>query len=171
METFWGSSFLGESIVPGNVESGGRIDWSLNGGSATYMLQNYNHICLGVKHLHITFFECDLYFEFDSHYYLISYILLNTSYTIWPLEFTFYMQAYNNNTKGPLLQYLWYLWQFFLFVLAFIDNFCGYDVIVCMTSFRGKVLFKIAQIPIGQFCLTWWVTWLVVILPESNWLI
>ena len=36
-----------------------------------------------------------------------------------------------------------------LFVLAYIEDFCGYDVI--MMSFREKEMCKIAPLPIGQF--------------------
>ena len=55
----------------------------------------------------------------------------------------------------------WHLWQLFLFVLAYIENFYGCDVI--MTSLREKEMCLIAPLPIGQFHFPKWVTWLCVV--------
>ena len=63
---------------------------------------------------------------------------------------------------------IWYLCQFFIIVLAFIDNFYGYDVIV-WPHWRRKCCTKVHSFPLVSFCLPWWVTWLVVILLDSDW--
>ena len=70
--------------------------------------------------------------------------------------------------KVHKLQCLWYLWQFFLIVLAFIDDFYGYDIIVWPHSGR-KCGAKLHSFLLVSFCLPWWVTWLVVILLNSDW--
>ena len=64
----------------------------------------------------------------------------------------------NNNKRSTNCCAKWHLWQFFLFVLAYIEDFYGYDVI--MMSFREKEMCKIAPLPIGQCHLPKWVTWL-----------
>ena len=61
--------------------------------------------------------------------------------------------------------YQLYLWQFLLIVLAFIEHFYRYDVIVWPHN-REKVLCKIALLPIGQYCLPCSVIWLVVVLKD-----
>ena len=55
---------------------------------------------------------------------------------------------YNNNKRSTNCCAKWHLWQFFLFVLAYIEDFYGCDVF--MTSFREKEMCKIAPLPIGQ---------------------